>query len=94
MAKSEAEYIAFLDCDDLWLPQKLEKQISLMDNDPEVALAFSDAVYFNENGDLCQIYLKFKPPRGKIFRELFRKLFFMHGLSCPAKIGPPGLSLV
>jgi glycosyltransferase involved in cell wall biosynthesis len=75
MAESEAKYIAFLDCDDLWLPQKLEKQISLMENDPEVALAFSDAIYFNENGDLCQIYLKFKPPRGKIFKELFRKYF-------------------
>ena len=75
MAESGAKYLAFLDCDDLWLPQKLEKQISLMENDPEVALAFSDAIYFNENGDLCQIYLKFKPPRGKIFRELFRKYF-------------------
>ena len=53
MAKSEAEYIAFLDCDDIWLPQKLEKQIPLFEKDPEVALVFSDAIYFNESGDLC-----------------------------------------
>jgi len=75
MAKSKAEYIAFLDCDDLWLPQKLEKQIPLFEKDPEVALVFSDAIYFNESGNLCQIYQKFKPPRGKIFKELFRKYF-------------------
>ena len=75
MAKSKAEYIAFLDCDDIWLPQKLEKQIPLFEKDPEVALIFSDAIYFNESGNLCQIYRKFKPSRGKIFKELFRKYF-------------------
>jgi len=73
--KAKGKYIAFLDCDDLWLPKKLQKQISLLDRNPKVALAFSDAIYFNQNGHICQIYLKFKPPRGKIFKELFRKYF-------------------
>lgn len=73
--KAKGKYIAFLDCDDLWLPKKLEKQIGLLDSNPDVALVFSDAIFFNEDGNLCQIYLKFKPPRGKIFKELFRKYF-------------------
>ena len=73
--KAQGKYIAFLDCDDIWMPQKLEKQINLLESDTEIALVFSDAIYFNENGILCQIYLKFKPPRGKIFNALFRKYF-------------------
>ena len=75
MAKAKGDFIAFLDSDDIWFPDKLEKQIPLFEKDAEVGLVFSDAIYFNENGNLCQIYKKFKPPRGKIFRELFRKYF-------------------
>lgn len=30
IAQSQSQWIAFLDCDDLWTPEKLEKQISLV----------------------------------------------------------------
>ena len=75
MTQANGEYIAFLDCDDIWLPTKLEKQIPLFEQDPDVALVFSDAIYFNEKGPICQIYKKFRPPRGRIFRQLLRKYF-------------------
>lgn len=38
---SNGFYIAFLDSDDLWHPTKLEEQISVFDNDPEVVLVGS-----------------------------------------------------
>jgi len=75
MAQANGDYIAFLDCDDFWLPQKLEKQVPLFDKDLEVALVFTDAIYFNDKKDICQIYKKFTPPNGRIFRQLFRKYF-------------------
>jgi glycosyltransferase involved in cell wall biosynthesis len=75
LAQATGEFIAFLDCDDIWHPEKLEKQIPCFENNPEVALVFCDAIYFNDRGVICQIYKKFKPPRGIIFRELFRKYF-------------------
>ena len=44
--QARGKYIAFLDCDDIWLPQKLEKQMALFENDPELGLVFSDVFSF------------------------------------------------
>jgi len=75
MAQARGEYLSFLDCDDIWLSRKLEKQIPLFEKDEDVALVFTDAIYFNDKGDICQLYKKYKPSRGKIFKELFRKYY-------------------
>jgi glycosyltransferase involved in cell wall biosynthesis len=39
---SSGEYIAFLDDDDLWLPNKLALQVKYLDDHPDVGLLFSD----------------------------------------------------
>jgi glycosyltransferase involved in cell wall biosynthesis len=72
--KSNGKFIAFLDCDDLWLPTKLEKQIPLF-QDPEVGLVFSDTIFFNKEGSEKQSYAKKKPPRGYVFSQLFSEYF-------------------
>jgi len=36
------EYVAFIDSDDLWYPEKIEKQIALMENDKDIGLVFTD----------------------------------------------------
>ena len=72
--KSNGDYIAFLDCDDLWFPEKLSKQVLLFDN-PIVGLVICDTHFFNENGILKQLYKRNKPPVGMVFRELLRKYF-------------------
>jgi len=50
---ARGEYIAFLDSDDIWLPEKLEKQIEYLQSNPDIALVYSDCIRFNENG-VCQ----------------------------------------
>jgi glycosyltransferase involved in cell wall biosynthesis len=40
---SSGQYIAFLDADDRWTPDKLEIQVQLFDLSPEVGLVFADA---------------------------------------------------
>jgi glycosyltransferase involved in cell wall biosynthesis len=40
------KYVAFVDADDLWEPNKLELQIELYENNPELGLVYSDAYYF------------------------------------------------
>ncbi|MBW2045874.1 MAG: glycosyltransferase family 2 protein [Deltaproteobacteria bacterium] len=44
--KSKGEYIAPLDSDDVWLPQKLEEQIQIMNSYPEVAMVYGPAHYW------------------------------------------------
>jgi len=75
LEKAAGEYIAFLDCDDIWLPEKLEKQIQIFINDSKIGIVFSDAVYFNKKGKTFQLYGKKKPPEGYIFGQLFKKNF-------------------
>lgn len=45
------EYIAFLDSDDLWLPQKLEIQVDVLEKHPEVGLVYSAVAIIDEQGN-------------------------------------------
>lgn len=47
---STGDLIAFLDCDDLWMPDKLEKQVGYLDEHPRTGLLFSEADMFSESG--------------------------------------------
>lgn len=44
--KASGDYIAFLDSDDLWLPQKLQKQVAFMDTG-QFALSYTNYQKFN-----------------------------------------------
>ena len=42
------EYIAIHHSDDMWEPQKLEKQVAFLDSHPEIGAVFSNAFIINE----------------------------------------------
>ena len=53
---AQGEYIAFLDGDDLWLPEKLAKHVQHLDNAPHVGLSFSRSAFINHKGEPLEIY--------------------------------------
>ena len=44
------EYIAFLDADDLWRPDKLELHVALLDSDPAIGVTFSASELMDDDG--------------------------------------------
>jgi len=49
VAASTGEYVAFLDADDIWLPEKLEKQMRIFDSDTEVGLVHCPMIYIDKD---------------------------------------------
>ncbi len=73
---SKGQYVAFLDADDAWLPDKLRLQVKLLDQSPDVGLVFSDMTYFGERyGSKKRAFQEVSPSSGKVFKDLFVKHF-------------------
>ncbi len=43
-------YIAFLDTDDIWLEHKLELQVQIMDENPDMQMCYGGVIYIDESG--------------------------------------------
>jgi len=73
--KSNGDYIAFLDDDDLWLPEKLEKQVELMDSNKELGLVYSDCNIIDDAGSLQdKTYFSYRiPVRGADLKGLLKE---------------------
>jgi GT2 family glycosyltransferase len=48
--QAKGSYIAFLDADDLWPPNKLGRQVAFLEAHPDVALLFGNARRFSDDG--------------------------------------------
>jgi glycosyltransferase involved in cell wall biosynthesis len=46
---ARGKYIAFLDADDLWLPEKLEKQLAILEADAQIGLVYAATEKVDEN---------------------------------------------
>jgi len=54
--RARGTYIAFLDADDWWLPEKLSRQVELMRDRPELGFCSTAARVVNEEGKLLNLW--------------------------------------
>lgn len=47
---AEGEWIAYLDSDDMWKSEKLEKQLSVIDNYPQASLIYTASSFISDDG--------------------------------------------
>lgn len=50
------DYLAFLDSDDLWLPEKLERHVAHLDSRPQVGVSFSRSAFIDGEGNPLNYY--------------------------------------
>jgi glycosyltransferase involved in cell wall biosynthesis len=58
---ARGEFIAFLDADDFWEPDKLDRQVAIMEAEPSVVLVFSDLRRFSVDGAQQERQFEFVP---------------------------------
>ena len=69
--KSNGDFIAFLDTDDLWCNEKLEMQMDFFSNS-EVGLVYSNLWIIKNNTNKRKIYTKKNLARGFIYNDLIK----------------------
>lgn len=71
LQQARGKYIAFLDYDDIWLPQKLEQQIPLFDKDNKIGMVYSNAEIAEGITAIRKMHTALQPS-GKIFRQMLK----------------------
>ena len=74
---SKGRYVAFLDCDDLWLPRKLETSVDFLDNHSETGFVYNRAMNIDKEGNNLQLS-KGRCYSGMISEKLVLRNFIMN----------------
>ncbi len=74
-AHATGSILAFLDADDLWLPEKLEKQLPLF-TDPAVGVVYGNADFLGSSIEGQKTFFSVNPPaHGRVTRQLLKRNF-------------------
>jgi GT2 family glycosyltransferase len=69
IGRAQGEYVAFLDSDDVWLPEYLQEQMRALGSDPTLDLIYSDALLFGDAPLAGRTFMQTAPTRGPVTIE-------------------------
>jgi len=74
---AQGEYIGFVDADDLWLPDKLQAQMDLLEEQPDLKWVYSDCYMFDgqTGANICTWSSRSRLHAGNILESLFQDYF-------------------
>ena len=74
IALARGDFIAFLDADDMWAPNKLALQITAFERNPNAAFVYADARDFQPGHERpYTLFEQKRPARGNVLRALFER---------------------
>lgn len=68
---ARGNYVAFLDADDEWMPEKLERQMDLFKRDKSVKLIYTGGIFINEDGEYIGTIKSYFGNSEQVLRQLF-----------------------
>ncbi len=84
---AKGDYIGLLDCDDLYLPNKIELSVQYLEDHPDVGFIYSAAYFIDKEGVILSTY---SHPRGRksgwIFKDLIVQNFICNSTVVVRKI--------
>ena len=85
---AKGEYIAYLDADDVCLPERFENQVKYLDEHSNVGLVYSDSYQINENGKIQRI-MKSRPHDNFVLLQnnYIPRIAVMHKRECLNGVG-------
>ena len=72
---SSGEFIAFLDADDLFLPEKVAAQARVLEENRGYGVCYSDLTHFTDTNPPTFFRHRYSYSSGNVFRELLKKQF-------------------
>lgn len=68
---AKGEYVAFLDADDIWMPEKLKRSIDQFMKNPDAGMVYSKHINIDSKSQFLEGKIRRTLPSGNIFTQLF-----------------------
>ena len=76
---ARGEFVAVLDSDDVWMPDKLERQMALFETCPEIDFVFANSQHMDEDGNEVHVFSGRMPPPVDYRKEVMKDGYLLVG---------------